>query len=85
MLQVWYHQLYSILLEYEFVDSQFDPLLFIHCTLSLVVILFMYVDYLIVTDFDPSIIIDYVSILCFAFAYRDLVILNFFLGMKVVR
>ncbi|KAJ0048668.1 hypothetical protein Pint_16352 [Pistacia integerrima] len=50
-----------------------------------IVILLIYVDDLVVIGLDPSAVIDCVSSLCSAFAYRDLGSLGFFLGMEVVR
>lgn len=79
-----YHHLYSFLLDYRFLNSQFDHSLFIHRTSTSIVIPLIYMDDLVVIDFDASIIIDCVSILYCVIACLDLGTLNLFFGMEVV-
>lgn len=82
--RAWFQRLSTFLLTYGFTCSRADTSLFVLRKDGHIMYLLVYVDDLILTGNDESIITTFVSHLNREFAIKDLGALNYFLGLEVV-
>jgi len=54
--RAWYEKFRSTLLGFSFYQSQYDSSLFIHSTSIEIVLILLYVDYMVFTGFDNTVI-----------------------------
>uniref|UniRef100_A0A803Q1K7 Reverse transcriptase Ty1/copia-type domain-containing protein n=1 Tax=Cannabis sativa TaxID=3483 RepID=A0A803Q1K7_CANSA len=83
--RAWFLKLSFAIVEWEFLASQADTSLFIYRSVTVVIILLIYVDDIIVTGFSDSNIVALLSFLNTKFVVKDLGSLYFFLGIQVHR
>ncbi|CAL2279421.1 unnamed protein product [Prunus armeniaca] len=83
--RAWFQRLTSFLLGQGFLHSKSDASLFIHHSSTFSIYVLVYVDDLIVTGQNASVINTFIDKLCSTFASRKLGALHFFLGMEVTR
>ncbi|KAJ3691762.1 hypothetical protein LUZ61_020926 [Rhynchospora tenuis] len=81
--RAWFHKLSSTLLDLGFVESQYDPSLFISTNSKHFTIILVYVDDILVTGSNPSFISEFTSILHSKFSLKDLGSINYFLGIEI--
>ena len=82
--RAWFHRLQQFLLLQGFASSLSDSSLFIKRHRSSTVIILVYVDDLIITGNDSSLIDQVIKLLSHEFDCRDLGSLGFFLGMEIL-
>ena len=73
----------STLLSFSFTQSQYDSSLFLHTSMSGIVILLVYVDDIIITGTDCGLITKLQQLLHATFHMKDLGQLTYFLGLEV--
>lgn len=73
----------STLLDFSFTQSQYDSSLFLRKTSNGVVLLFVYVDDIVITGLDPELIKQLQQHLTTSFHMKDLGPLQYFLGLEV--
>jgi hypothetical protein len=83
--RAWYHRLSSCLLELGFQGSKSDSSIFIYKSASVSLLALVCVDDLIFTWSSLEAIDDLIETLSRHFPLKDLVALNFFLGISVTR
>ena len=83
--RAWFQRLSTFLLSYGFTCSRADTSLFILRRDSHIMYLLVYVDDLILTGNDETIIRTFVSRLHREFAIKDLGDLNYFLGLEIIN
>lgn len=81
--RAWFHRLSKFLLSNGFLCSRADPSLFIYARNSCIMYLLVYVDDLILTGNNESILIAFTTRLHQEFAIKDLGDLSYFLGLEV--
>jgi Reverse transcriptase (RNA-dependent DNA polymerase) len=79
----WFHKLASALLTLGFATSQSDSSLFICGDSTSITIVLVYVDDIIITGSDVSLVTSLISSLGFQFSLKDLGRLHYFLGIQV--
>ena len=82
-LRAWYKELKQFLLDYWFSNSQSDTSLFVYCGLSATVYFLVYVDDLLVTGSDPTLVSNFRIALSSQFSLKYLDTLHYFLGVEV--
>jgi hypothetical protein len=83
--QAWYSKMDIFLLDIDFSRCHFDPNVYTKKVGSHLIILFLYVDDLILTSSDPKILTHVKSNLKNKFEMTDLCYLNYFLGLQVLQ
>ncbi|KAM0002129.1 putative RNA-directed DNA polymerase [Helianthus debilis subsp. tardiflorus] len=83
--RAWFQRLSTFLLSYGFICSRADSSLFILRKDTHIMYLLVYVDDLILTGNDDTILRSFISRLHREFAIKDLGSLNYFLGLEVVH
>ncbi|CAH9094843.1 unnamed protein product [Cuscuta epithymum] len=83
--RAWFYRFSSFLLSHGFVCSRSDNSLFIFRRHSDVIYLLLYVDDIIVTGNNSTLVIHFLSLLAKCFAMKDLGDLHFFLGIHASR
>ena len=81
--RAWFEKFRSTLLSFSFTQSQYDSFLFLHTSMSSIVILFVYVDDIIITSTDCRLITKLQQLLHATFPMKDLSQLTYFLGLEV--
>jgi Reverse transcriptase (RNA-dependent DNA polymerase) len=82
-LRAWFNTLSTTLLTHGFQGSQYDPFLFVFSSLGKLVYILVYVDDLIITGNDSTLVSDIIQSLQTKFALKDLGRLHYFLGIEV--
>ncbi|KAL7610818.1 hypothetical protein Lser_V15G12059 [Lactuca serriola] len=82
--RAWFHRLSTFLVSTGFVCSRADPSLFVFKRDSCVLYLLVYVDDLILTGNDDTVIRSIIKRLHHEFAIKDLGHLNYFLGIEAI-
>ncbi|RVW31775.1 Retrovirus-related Pol polyprotein from transposon RE1 [Vitis vinifera] len=80
--RAWFQKLRIALLDYGFQSSRADTSLFIFHTATDILILLVYVDDILVTGSNPTLVSHFISYLSTKFALRDLGPLSYFLGIQ---
>lgn len=83
--RAWFDKLKRFLVSIGFVVSKSNASLFIRITSEFVLYVLVYVDDIIITGSDSSIIVNFVDQLNAEFALKDMGDLNYFLGVEVTR
>lgn len=83
--RAWFHKLASALADLGYTASLSDPSLFINATTSSISIVLVYVDDIIVTGSEPTVLTSLISSLSTRFSLKDLGSLHYFLGIQVTR
>lgn len=81
--RAWFQRLSSFLIGLGFICSRADPSLFVFKKQTQVLYLLVYVDDIILTRNDISLVCKFTSKLDAEFAIKDLGLLNYFLGLEV--
>ena len=81
--QAWFEKFRSTILSFSFTQSQYDHSLFFHMSASGIVLLLVYVDDIIITGIDYSLITKLQQLLHTTFHIKDLGQLTYFLGLEV--
>ena len=79
--RAWFHKLSTVLLEFGFFGSPYDPSLFISHQHGHITIMLVYVDHIIITGSNSQLVTSCIAHLQSQFALKDLGYLNFFLGI----
>lgn len=79
----WFEKFRSTILSFSFTQSQYDSFLFFHTSVSGIVLLLVYVDDIIITGTDYSLITKLQQLLHTTFHMKDLEQLTYFLGLEV--
>ena len=82
--QAWYHELYTFLLSLGFVTSRANSSLFVYSRSNALLYILVYVDDLIITGSDPSLVDSIIQQLDSKFSTKDLRILSYFDGVEVL-
>ncbi|KAL5825480.1 hypothetical protein ACOSQ3_021543 [Xanthoceras sorbifolium] len=83
--RAWFHKLKSALVEWRFVNSTTDVSLFIKKVGVKVVYVLIYVDDILITGNDPSLIHTTINFLISKFALKTLGQVHYFLGFEAFR
>ena len=83
-LRAWYQELSTFLLSLGFVTSRIELSLFVYSSDNVLLYFLVYVDDLITTGSDPSHVDTIIRQLDFKFSKKDLRVLSFFYGVKVL-
>ncbi|RVX16422.1 Retrovirus-related Pol polyprotein from transposon RE1 [Vitis vinifera] len=83
--RAWFTKLSSALVKWGFSMSQADTSMFVYYNNSVMLVVLVYVDDIIVTGSSSLLIEQLISSLNSCFALKDLVHLNFFLGIEVLN
>ncbi|RVX13204.1 Retrovirus-related Pol polyprotein from transposon RE1 [Vitis vinifera] len=81
--RAWFEKFRSTILSFNFTQSQYDHSLFFHMSASGIVLLLVYVDDIIITGIDYSLITKLQQLLHTTFHIKDLGQLTYFLGLEV--
>jgi transposase InsO family protein len=81
--RVWFEKFRSTLLGFSFIQSQYDPSLFLQRTAKGIVVLLVYVDDIVVTGSDQKGISKIRELLHSSFHMKELGRLTYFLGLEV--
>ena len=81
--RAWFEKFRSTILSFSFTQSQYDSFLFFHTSVSGIVLLLVYVDDIIITGTDYSLITKLQQLLHTTFHMKDLEQLTYFLGLEV--
>jgi len=81
--RIWFGKFRMTLLGFSFIQSRYDPSLFIQRSLKRIVILLVYVDDIVVTGSDQETIGTIKRLLHSTFHMKDLGQLTYFLGLEV--
>lgn len=81
--RAWFDKFRTILINFSFVQSQYDSSLFLCKTLNGIVLLLIYVDDIVITGTDSTLISKLKEHLCQSFHMKDLGPLQYFLGLEV--
>ncbi len=81
--RAWFEKFRSTLLQFEFVQSQYDSSLFLRKTSTGIVLLLIYVDDIVITGTDSLLITQLQQHLHDSFHMKDLGHLTYFLGLEV--
>ncbi|KAJ0908501.1 putative RNA-directed DNA polymerase [Helianthus annuus] len=82
--RAWYNELKHHLLSVHFKPSISDPSLFINTVTSSPIFILVYVDDIIITGANPSLINSFIQTLATRFSLKDLGDLSYFLGIEVI-
>lgn len=82
--RTWYHELKQFLLANGFENSHSDTSLFLFKHMHFTIFLLVYVDDLIITGNNPTIVQKIVAQLASKFSIKDLGCLSYFLGIEVI-
>ncbi|OMO66088.1 Reverse transcriptase, RNA-dependent DNA polymerase [Corchorus capsularis] len=80
--RAWYQELRCFLISYGFRQSQSDSSLFLYKQGGVQFYFLVYVDEIILTGSDESVLRQFVTALSAKFSLKDLVLLNYFLGIE---
>src|SRR3954469_19996099 len=80
--RAWFQRLSSFLLRFGFVQCRADHSLFIYRSTSAIMLLLLYVDDIILTGNQPSLLASFVNTLGKEFEFSDLGPLSYFLGFE---
>ncbi|KAJ4753844.1 polyprotein [Rhynchospora pubera] len=83
--RAWFQKLSSTLFALGFLESQYDPSLFISHAHNHLTMILVYVDDILITGTNPSLISSYISHLHNSFSLKDLGDINFFLGIQITK
>ena len=83
-LRAWYQELYTFLLSLGFVTSCAGSSLFVYSRGNALLYFLVYVDDLIITGSDPSLVDNIIRQLDSKFSTKDLGVLSFFYGVEVL-
>lgn len=83
--RAWFDHLQGTLLNWGFVSSKSDVLLFIYKTGRVLILVLVYVDDILITDNKSTAITKLVTDLHRIFALKDLGSLHYFLGIEAFR
>ena len=78
--RAWYNELKQFLLTFGFLNSTVDTSLFILHSTGISIYLLVYVDDIIITDNNPSVVQHFITLLWFSL--KDLGALTYFLALK---
>nr|KYP51541.1 Retrovirus-related Pol polyprotein from transposon TNT 1-94 [Cajanus cajan] len=81
--RAWFEKLKSTLLQFNFQASKCDPSLFVYSHANSVIYILVYVDDIIITSNDSTLLHTLVSQLHSTFSLKDLGDLDYFLGIEV--
>ena len=81
--RVWFHRFSSFLLKLGFLSSRADSSLFVYHSLVGTVYLLLYVDDMVITESNSSMVQTLITRLSKEFSMKDLVDLHYFLGVEV--
>lgn len=82
-LRAWFNTLSTTLLDFSFVGSQYDPSLFVLTSNGHTLVVLVYVDDILVTDSNSTLMAELIATLHSRFALKDLGHLHYFLGIEV--
>jgi hypothetical protein len=80
--RAWFHQFSHFLLNVGFTSNQADSSLFVYSSAPEVIYLLLYVDDIIITGSNMSLIDSFIRKLRLEFSMKDLGTLNYFLGLE---
>ena len=83
-LWAWYKALHTFLLGLGFFKSRADSSLFVYSRNNALIYFLVYVDDLIITSSDPSLVDNIIRQLDSKFSTKDIGVLSFFCGVKVL-
>lgn len=83
--RAWYNKLSSYLIKLGFINSKADASIFFRITSSAILIILIYVDDILITGSDESLIKNLMSTLSEVFSLKELGDLSYFLGIQVAR
>ena len=83
-MQAWYQALRTFLLKLDFVTPRADSSLFVYSRGNALIYFLVYVDDLIITCSDPSLVNNIIQQLDSQFSTKDLGVLSFFSGVGVL-
>jgi hypothetical protein len=83
--RAWFHQFSDFLLTIGFNSSQADSSLFVYSSAHEIIYLLLYVDDIIITGNNMSLIDTFIRKLRHEFSMKDLGTLNYFLGLEVTH
>ncbi|KAG7594381.1 Retrotransposon Copia-like N-terminal [Arabidopsis thaliana x Arabidopsis arenosa] len=81
----WFHKFSGVLLQNGFIQSFFDPKMFVRVTSDCFLALLVYVDDIMLVSNKDSAILDIKQLLATEFKIKDLGQLRYFLGLEVAR
>ena len=81
--RVWFHRFSSFLLKLGFLSSRADSSLFVYHSLVGTVYLLLYVDDMVITRSNSSMVQSLITVLSKEFSMKDLGDLHYFLGVEV--
>ena len=79
----WFEKLYESLIDLGFTSAKSDQSLFTRFTMDHTTFLLVYVDHILVTGNNPSVIQQLISQLNKSFSFKDLGEIDYFLGIQV--
>ncbi|KAM1956212.1 hypothetical protein ACFX16_025655 [Malus domestica] len=82
--RAWYKELHSFLLSHGFVNAISDASLFLLKNGTAVIYFLVYVDDLLITGNDSSLVAKFIQLLATRFSVKDLGSLHYFLGVEVL-
>ena len=82
--RAWYQELHTLLLSFGFKNSYVDASLFVFNVDGHILYFIVYVDDIIITGNNPTMVDPFVTALTQRFSLKDLGLLTYFLGIKVV-
>ena len=82
--QAWYNELKQFLLTSGFLNSTANTSLFILCHNAVTIYLVVYVDDIIITSNNPSVVQHFITLLSAQFSLKDLGPLTYFLDVEVL-
>ena len=82
--RAWYYELRTFLLSLSFVTSRVDSFLFVYSHGNALLYFLVYVDDLIITSSDPSLIDNIIRQLDSKFSIKNLGVLSYFCGVEVL-
>jgi len=83
--RAWFHRFSHFLLTVGFNSSQADSILFVYSSAHEIIYLLLYVDDIIITGSNMSLIDTFIRKLRHEFSMKDLGTLNYFLGLEVTH
>lgn len=81
--RAWYNKLKDCLTSWKFFNSKVDTLLFIRHDPKGVILVLIYVDDILITGPDSSLLENFITSLSTIFALKDLGLVAYFLGVEV--
>ncbi|XP_019054960.1 PREDICTED: uncharacterized protein LOC109115420 [Nelumbo nucifera] len=80
--RAWFTRLHNFLISHDFIESKVDASLFIHHTSCDITLLLIYIDDIIITGSNSTLIEHFINALASEFSIWDLGPLHFFLGLE---